>query len=247
MKPVGIVAGIVVVVLGSLAGFYIAQEGPRRDAAVLEAVGNANAAAEAEKEAAISAAVATAVAETEARLLAGQPTLTEIDPKLRTDDATLALFPDGAFLLEVGDAYKTATCSDVRPNVVWVDLHEPPSLRATVRRQTVNPLNVVAGWLTLGLTAFGGPDEPIQTVFAGATEGNYTTLVLGALREWSDAELVAPQVRLTLFRIDPHTFGVVEWVPMDIAPAARPEEGPATFTTIYRRCAYSGGEIADLG
>lgn len=234
-----------------LAGVYIAEEGQRRDAAVAAAVAHATAAAEVDTASSIAAAVdeavAAAIAETESRILAEQPTLPDIDARLQADEATRALFPDGAFLLEVGGEYSTATCRDIRPDVLWVDLRETSTLRATARRQVVNPLNVVIGWMTLGLSAFGGPKEPVQTVFAGATEGAYTTLILGALREWSDAELVAPQVRLTLHRIDPHTFGVVEWVPMDVAPAARPEGGPAAYGAIYRRCAYTGGEIADLG
>lgn len=245
------ILAVVVLAVAVLTGIYISQEGVRREAAVSAAVEQATAGTAATQTAAVNAAVdaavAAAVAETEARILAEQPTLPDIDPTLQADDVTHALFPDGSFLLEVGDEYAGAGCRDVRPNVLWVELRNKFGLRATVRRQVVNPINVIVGWMTLGLTAFGGPSQPVQTVFAAGTDGNYTTLILGALRASSDAELVAPQVRLTLYRIDAHTFGVVEWVPMDIAPAARTENAPASFATIYRRCAYVDGAIVDLG
>jgi hypothetical protein len=238
------VVAAIVLVAGAV---YIALEGSRREAAVQAAVEAAQGGAEAEKDAAVTAAVTAAVdkavAETEARLVAERPLLPTITVALDADEETRALFPDGAFLMEVGSDYRTAKCGDVRPNVHWVRLRESDAVRSEIERYEVNPLSVVVGVMTLGLTAFGGPAKPVQTIFAARTEGKYTTLILGALRNGSDPELVAPQTRLTLYRIDQSNFGVVERAPMDEPPAARPENAAPAFGQVLRRCAYQGGTV----
>lgn len=219
-------------------------ESARRAAAVNAAVAAAVREADAGQAEAISQAVAEAVAATEARVEAERPKPPEpMKVVLDADAETRALFPDGAFLMEVDADYRTAKCADVRPNVHWVRLRETDSVRSEVERYEVNPVNFVVGVMTLGLTAFGGPSKPVQTVFSARTEGRYTTLILGALRNGGDPELVAPQIRLTLYRIDASNFGVVERAPMDEPPAARPENRNADFTKILRRCAYQGGTV----
>ena len=257
LKIFGWLAAGIVVVFGALT---IVGEGQRRDeavrAAVAEALAEARSAMEAEQAAAIEAAVEAAVAEavekataeTEARVLAELPPLPTVNTELDTDAATLALFPKGAYLRQVGDDFQSVRCGSYDPDlrVEWVRLEPGGALRATVERQEPRASDILVGILSFGLSAFAGPSQPVQTVFAARTEGAYTTLVLGALRGRSEPELVVPQFRLTLYRIDASNFGVVERAPMDVPPAARPANGPPRFVQVLRRCAYQNGESVDL-
>ncbi len=247
-------AGIVV------GGLYLLGERARQSEAVAAAVADVRATMEAEQTAAMEAAVAAAVevavaeavaqavAETEARVLAEQPPLPAVNTELNTDEETLALFPKGAYLREVGDDYGAVRCGDYDPElrVEWVRLETNERLRSSVERQQPRASDILIGILSLCLSAFAGPVEPVQTVFAARTEGAYTTLVLGALRGRFEPDLVVPQFRLTLYRIDASTFGVVERAPMDVPPAARPENGQPRFIQILRRCAYINGGSVDL-
>jgi len=243
-RVLSVVVLVVAVAVTAMLAFRVTGEATRRAAAVEAAVAAARAEAAEAGKAEIAAAVAEAVAATEARLAAAQPKPpAPLKVVLDTDPETVALFPDGAFLMEVGADHATARCTDVRPNVHWVRLREKPGVRSEIARQEVNPLGVVVGWMTFGLTAFGGPEKPVQTIFAARTEGRYTTLILGALRgDWDD-DLVPPQFRLTLYRLDASNFAVVERAPLDAPPAARPAKGGPAFTEVLRRCAYQGRTI----
>lgn len=248
-------AGIVV------GGLYLLGEGERQKEAVAAAVADARATMQAEQaaaieagvaaavEAAVAEAVAQAVAETEARVLSEQPPLPDVNTDLDIDEETLALFPKGAYLMEVGDDWVQVTCGghNRNPRVEWVRLQPGNrTLRSTVQRQQPSASDILVGILSAGLSIFAGPSQPVQTVFGGRTEGRYTTLSLGALRDSSEPELVLPQFRLTLYRIDASNFGVVERAPMDVPPAARPDNGQPRFVQILRRCAYQNGSSVDL-
>ena len=253
-----LVAAAVIVVVG----MYLLGERGHQAEAVAAAVADARATMEAEQAAAIEAgvaaavddavaeAVAQAVAETEARVLAEMPPLPQVNTDLDIDEETLALFPKGAYLMEVGDDWAQVTCGghNRNPRVEWVRL-DPGNryLRSTVQRQQPSASDILIGFLSAGLSIFAGPSNPVQTVFGGRTEGRYTTLSLGALRDNSEPELVLPQFRLTLYRIDASNFGVVERAPMDIPPAARPESGEPRVVQVLRRCAYINGSSVDLG
>lgn len=254
---VWLAAGVAVV----FGGLYLLGEGGRQREAISAAVADARATMQAEQAAAIEAgvadavasavaeAVAQAVAETEARVLAELPPLPDVNTELDIDEETLALFPKGAYLMEVGDDWAQVTCGghNRNPRVEWVRL-EPGNrtLRSTVQRQQPTASGILIGILSAGLSMFAGPSNPVQTVFGGRTEGPYTTLSLGALRDNGEPELVLPQFRLTLYRIDASNFGVVERAPMDVPPAARPENGQPRFVQILRRCAYINGGSVDL-
>ncbi len=234
--------GIILVQLSQLS-----READRQKVAVSAAVADARATAAQEQAAAIEDAVAEAVAATEARIAAEKPEEPDYSKiSVDTDEATQELFPDGSFLMEVEGDYRTASCRQRIDIVHWVRLQPGSRVRSQMERQEVNPLNVVVGVLTMGLTAFIGPSKPVQTIFAARTQGKYTTLILGALRDRWDDELVAPQVRLTLYRMDASTFGLVERVPIDEPAAAMPENGSPKFTRVLRRCAYVNGASMDL-
>lgn len=261
MKPV-LVWGAVGAAFVVLAGF-VATEDRRTQRAVYFAVFDAKReidqarkdaeqakrAAEVEKREAVRAAVAKAVADTEKKVLAAQPKLPKIETKLLADPETLALFPKGAFLMEVGDNWKTATCEDRKQNVHWVRLYTEPYLRSTMERYEVSAMRFIVGILAFpvsAINAYFGPGTPQQTIFIASTKGKYTTLMLGALRSSSDPDYVSPQVRITLYRIDHSNFGLVERVPMDEPPAARPEDKAPRYTQVLRRCVYQQGGAKDL-
>jgi hypothetical protein len=233
LKVVGALLLIVVFAVGLL---VIGTEHMRRAAAVRQAIDATQAEAEVQRK----AAVAEAVAEAEARVRAEAPVLPVVGTRLKTDPETLALFPKDAYLTEVAGKYQDARCKEQLEKVLWVRLN-PDADRSTIEEQRPSGARILAGLLTFGLSEVYASQAPIRTVFSAETSGPYTIFNLGALRKSNDPEFVEEQMRLTLYRLDNASFGVVEWVPADERPAARPLNRAPKIGKVFRRCIYKDG------
>jgi hypothetical protein len=195
-----------------------------------------------EKRAQADLAAALAKAKAEAEVLP-KP----LPVKLDTDPATLALFPDGAFLMEPDADGEPENCKDIKRFYHWVRLVPDGKRRSVMERSEASGSKILIGILSLGLSAFAGPTPPVRTIFSAHTDGAYTTLMLGAARGPDEPDLVGPQVRLTLYRIAGGRFGVVERVPIDEPALARPAKGQPKIVQPLRLCVYrSGSGVGEL-
>lgn len=158
-----------------------------------------------------------------------------VDTTLRADEAARAVFPDDGYLVETSTPSKPESCDGRFEAVLWTRLHD--RIRSEFERDTFETGEVLAGFLTFGLTAFTGPGNERWTVFSIEKSGPWITILLGATRtSWAD-DRVGPQYRLTLYEIDGRRLGRVEWAPVD-TPSPPRGDGRPRFEEVYLRCVY---------
>jgi hypothetical protein len=166
---------------------------------------------------------------------------TEIPTLIDIDEATKDLFQANSYLLETATPNKPKRCDDLKDRVYWVNIKE--RIRSDLRQQDISVADFVAGFLTLGLSAFYGKEPPSWTIFSAKTDGRYVTFLLGQPRG-DDEDKVGPQTRLTYCKLDAHgkRLGLVEMVPVDAPPFAKPQKGPPKYKTVHLRCVYRSDE-----
>jgi hypothetical protein len=183
-----------------------------------------------------------AVAEEVAPAAEAAPKL-DIPARIEIDEATQALFPKNAFLLETGTPHRPKSCDGLIDRVYWVNIQD--HIRSYLKQDDISVAEFVAGFLTFGLSAFQGPEDPHWTIFSATTEGRYITFLLGQPRGYWDEDKVGPQTRLTYYKLDAQgkRLALVETTPVDAPPFARPAKGVPKYKTVHLRCVYrpSGG------
>ena len=162
----------------------------------------------------------------------------EIPTRIDIDEATRDLFPKAAFLLETGTPHKPKSCDGPIDRVYWVNIE--PNIRSYLKQDDVSVGEFLAGFLTFGLSAFQGPEDPHWTIFSARTDGRYVTLLLGQPRGYWDDDKVGAQTRLTYYKLDHEgkRLALVEMVPVGTPPLPRPQKGAPKYKTVQLRCVY---------
>jgi hypothetical protein len=167
----------------------------------------------------------------------------DIPTRVDIDAATRDLFPKAAFLLETGTPHKPKSCDGLIDRVYWVNIE--PNIRSYLKQDDISASEFIAGFLTFGLSAFQGPENPHWTIFSAKTDGRYVTFLIGQPRGYWDDDKVGPQTRLTYYKLDVpgKRLALVETAPIDAPPFVRPQKGTPRYETVQLRCVYrsSGG------
>ena len=139
--------------------------------------------------------------------------------------------------------HKPKSCDGLIDRVYWVNIE--PNIRSYLKQDDISASEFIAGFLTFGLSAFQGPENPHWTIFSAKTDGRYVTFLIGQPRGYWDDDKVGPQTRLTYYKLDVpgKRLALVETAPIDAPPFVRPQKGTPRYETVQLRCVYrsSGG------